>query len=332
MQPDSASPGARKFGDRMLSRREWMAVACALAAPSPTQADDAQADESTQIRAIEALARKAGLDGFRVSRSNHFLGVGNAPDAYRAEALKVCEAFARAFVPSFHDRGFDVSLPAKRLTLVILKDAESYQAVDPSADPSVGGHYAIDSNRLVVYDFRSSRDQLATEAERVNTFTLIHESAHLLSYNCGLLSRQADVPLALSEGLATFMELWRPRGREKLGATNRPRLKALLDAGDDATAWIPIGDLLARDDHFAVAADRPGQDSTAQLAYAESWLFVHLLLKSQARLPAFRAYLKGLPAEASARARITHATKTLGPLADLDREIKRHARRELAAL
>ncbi len=51
-----------------------------------------------------------------------------------------------------------------------------------------------------------SNDGGRNASTRVNTFTLVHEAIHQLTYNTGLLDRQADVPVAISEGLATFGE------------------------------------------------------------------------------------------------------------------------------
>lgn len=308
-----------------ISRRAWLwGVGCVLGSEAWARGDDRPTKgDRAQIDAIGAGARKAGLGPFRTSFSTHFLAVGDAPDRFRESALGVCEAFAKVFVPYFHERGFETALPKERLAVVALKDADSYRAL--AADETgeaVGGHYDLDDNRLVIFDFRGQRDQLAATAERVNTFTLVHESAHLLSYNCGLLDRQADVPACVSEGLATYVELWRPRAGVKFGLTNRPRLKALIEAGAGAQPWIPIADLIADDKVFDAEA-------TVQLAYAESWLLIHMLIKTTAKRPALRAYLKSMPAEASEANRVACAEKALGSLADLDHELKRHAKREL---
>ncbi len=312
---------------RGLNRRAWLwSAGCVLGSGTWSRGDDKPTpSDRAQIDEIGERARKAGLKPFRTSLSPHFLAIGDAPDPFRESALAVCESFAKVFVPYFHDRGFDAAMPHERLAVVVLRDADSYRALAADeAGAAVGGHYDLDANRLVIFDFRGRRDQLATNAERVNSFTLVHESAHLLSYNCGILNRRADTPVCVSEGLATYIELWRPRGRDKFGATNRPRLKALMEAGSGDQAWIPAADLIASDKVFDA-------DATVQLAYAESWVLIHMLIKTAARLPALRAYLKGMPAETSEAKRLGHAEKTLGSLSDLDRDLKRHARHELAS-
>ncbi len=301
-----------------------MGAGCLAGLGPRAWAEDKPSDgDRARIDAIQAAARKAGLGPLRSNLSSHFLAVGDAPDPFRASALGVCEAFAKVFIPYFHDRGFDVAMPRERLAVVVLKDAESYRALaGDEQGEAVGGHYDLDDNYLAIFDFRGQRDQLAANAERVNAFTLVHESAHLLSYNCGLLARQADAPACVSEGLATYVELWRPRASARFGLTNRPRLKALIEAGQGANGWISARDLIASDKAFE------DKDSVG-LAYAESWLLIHMLIKTPARLPALRAYLKAMPAEAGEANRLACAEKHLGSLADLDHDLKRHARREL---
>ncbi len=66
----------------------------------------------------------------------------------------------------------------------------------------VGGHYDLDTNRLVMFDFRPASDEIDLQAdpERVNLLALVHETTHLLCFNTGMLSRQTDVPDWVSEG------------------------------------------------------------------------------------------------------------------------------------
>ena len=155
------------------------------------------------------------------------------------------------------------------------------------------------------------------QAERVNLFTLVHETAHQLSFNTGILNRQVDLPVCVSEGLATYVELWRPGVKNAIGGVNRPRMEALRQAVD----WIQIGDLLADDMAF--------EPKTEQLAYAESWLLVHYLLRAGSRQPRFRQYLAELPGSNKPAQRTRIAEKTLGPLEKLDHEVKDEARKYL---
>ena len=96
----------------------------------------------------------------------------------------------------------------------------------------MGGHYELDTNRLVIFDFRPGGGPPAgANPKRINTFTLIHEATHQLTFNTGLLDRQGDVPVAVSEGLAMYAELGHD-GRSVLGMINRPRLEVVFNKKD----------------------------------------------------------------------------------------------------
>ncbi len=193
---------------------------------------------------------------------------------------------------------------------------------------AVGGHYEPDTNRLVVFDFRAADgkaegDPAVENPERVNLFALIHEGIHMLSYNTGLLGRQMDVPACISEGLATYGELWWPKGKWKIGAINGPRVKAIVDPQGGDGKWIPIAELLTGDALF----NKPDME---QLAYGEAWVLVHYLLqRGPKQLPKFRAYLSKIPAPVDAARRLKVAEAELGSLKALDEDLKRHAKAQL---
>ena len=95
--------------------------------------------------------------------------------------------------------------PKRRLTLIVLRDQDSYSALLGEAPgKDVGGHYDLETNRLVIFDFRPQQAAIAAEADRVNLFTLVHETAHQLSFNTGILNRQGRAAL-MRVGRA-----WRP--------------------------------------------------------------------------------------------------------------------------
>jgi len=326
----SASLAAhRSIFSEPISRREWIAgtllgslAVCGQAGGASGKQGVLTESDKNEIAKMEALARKAGIGPFAHSQTEHFIGVGDAPDAFRQSALGIAESLSKVFLGCFHGRGFKVELPAKRMSVITLKDAESYRALLGGENPglAVGGHYDLDTNRLVMFDFRPAQEGLETGAERVNTFALVHETTHLLCFNTGILARHADVPACITEGLATYVEMWRPRARSPIGSTNLPRLKVLVEERNNGGAWIPLAELVKNDDRI----DDP---KTEQLAYAESWLLIHFLLKKEAWLPRFRAYLEGQKVQANpAPSRVEYAESKLGPLAGLDRELRKHAR------
>jgi Protein of unknown function (DUF1570) len=275
------------------------------------------ASEADEIAALQAQATKAGLGRFSVDRKDHFVCLGDAPDRFRTTALAICESLCMAFLPHFRERGFKLAMPAQRLTVVTLKDQESYRAfLGGDSEKAVKGHYDLDTNRLVMFDFRPARAEsdLQTDLERINLFALVHETTHLLCFNTGILSRQSDVPDWVSEGLGTYVELWQKNKKPAtpIGTVNRPRLLVLRAT----RSWIPIPDLVAGDETF-------WDEKTEQISYAESWLMVHYLMNAEAQRAKFRSYLAELPPQGKETAanRVAHAEKHLGSLKKLDREL-----------
>jgi hypothetical protein len=279
-----------------LSRRHWLAAVAVgplglSAWPKPALARQADQDstEAEEIAQVEALAKKAGLGPFIQlhSQKRQFLGMGDAPKEFCEAALGICESLAAAFVPYFQAQGFKLALPKRAMTVITLKDKSSYQAWsgdDPGA--IVGGHYDLRTNRLVMFDFRPERDELGANPEFINRMALVHETTHLLSFNTGLLSRKADVPDWVSEGLAIYVELWRPtKPKKQIGSAHDLWLPFLRTAKRPNARWIPIHDLIANDKAI-------WDPNTQQLAYAESWLLVHYLMKKEPKK--FRAYLAAI--------------------------------------
>lgn len=305
------------------TRRRWLGAsllgAGGLCLLPTVSGAEATADELVQVR---ERARKAGLGPFRSSENDRYLGIGDAPDPYRDGALKLCRALSTAYRDHFRVKKFAVNFSTSRLTVVALKDETSYAAfLGEAPGEAVGGHYDLESNRLVIFDFRPGDPKPGVPVERINTFALIHEAAHQLTFNTGLLDRQADVPVAISEGLAMYAELWRPDGRSDLGAINRPRLQVLGKRADQPSGWIPVARLMTDDTLF------DGGNADVQLAYAGAWVLVHYLLKTTATLPKFRAYLDAIRPRRDGSRRLADAVDRLGNLDRLDVELRKHASR-----
>ena len=286
------------------------------------QAAGADIGEADEIALVQASAKKAGMQPFSHSQTDHFLGLGDADARFRKDALQICESLQSDFLRHFRGKGFEVALPKKRLTVITLKGAASYKAYTGEEPGALdGGHYDLDTNRLVMFDFRPNGEgpDIVANAVRVNRLALVHETTHLLCFNTGLLSRKADIPLWVSEGLATYVEMWRNK-QTPIGESNRPWIFCLNQARNTGTSWIPIADLVATDKSF-------DDEKTAQISQAESWLVVHYLMKSQQQLPKFQAYLAGIQTDKAAANRVEYAEKHLGPLKNLDKELARHLKR-----
>ena len=75
---------------------------------------------------------------------------------------------------------------------------------------------------------------MVNDPTRVNLLTLVHETTHLLCFNTGLLSRETSVPDWVSEGLATYVELWKNK-QSRIGDPNGPWLTYLKDTRNQET-------------------------------------------------------------------------------------------------
>jgi hypothetical protein len=307
--------------DLALTRRGWLLGSLIggwgwVARAGEPRRGPQRPDEEAEVR---ALAKQAGLPELRSSRSEHYLGVGDAPDAHREQALKICEELAVAYRKHFHEKGFGVTFPERPLTLVVLAGAKSYAAFAGQAPgPDEAGHFDVDTNRLVIFDLRTPAADLSDTSRRYNLFALVHEGLHQLTFNTGLLNRRGDVPVALSEGLATYGELWRPGRHSTLAQVNRPRLEILLKRQGQELDWIPLRTLLTDDGLF--------QGSSEQLAYAQAWALVYELM-TLPRRSKFRAYLAALSDRIDPARRLVDAETHLGNLDRLDRDLRRHTLR-----
>ncbi|HWE39521.1 MAG TPA: DUF1570 domain-containing protein [Isosphaeraceae bacterium] len=294
-----------------LSRRGWLigAIAAACGPARRAGADDK--------REVEARAKEAGLGPFRSSETELYRGLGNADDAFREQALKLCEGLARDFLGHFKAKGFAVEKPKKRMTVVALaneKDFTRFFEEDPG--PATGGLYDIDKNWLVVFDFRNS--DAAANARQANTIALMHEATHQLTFNADLLDRQGDIPLCVTEGLAMYGEVRTADGRTKIGARNDAWLPVLAPALQPEGGWIPLERLLVEDKLL-------NDPDTQHLARAQGWLLVYHLLKTSKLLPGFRAYLAAIRPRRDSDRRLDDARAHLGPLGPLDRDLRRLA-------
>jgi Protein of unknown function (DUF1570) len=295
-----------------ISRRSWLLGTLGSLALGPNLARGDAA-----IEAIKAQARSAGMEPFDESESANYRGIGDASKRFREEALEICEAVAADYRKHFSDKGFDLDVPKDKLTVVILMGPKSYAAFERQVlGDSIGGHFDLKENRLVMFDFRGpGANPKAPVPELDNTLALVHETIHQLTYNTGVLELKADVPLCVIEGLATYGETWRPKHKGEIGAINVRRRAGLELGRREGVKWIPIETLLAEDKLL-------DEEKTMQVAYAESWMFVYKMLRDQAWRPKFRGYLKALREKPDPARRMALAKAHFGDLTKLDREIR----------
>lgn len=298
-----------------LNRRRWL-ISAALIGMGASQAEKAATSEG-DVDSVLRLAKKAGLKNFGTStrEKGRYVAVGDASEAFRERALTICEALAETFQKHFAAKGFMVSFPKRKLLIVTLAGPKSYETlIGEPVEIDEGGHYDVDAKRLVVFDFRGEHGRAGRNAERTNSFTLVHEAIHQLSFTTGLLESGSDVPLALSEGLATYGEL-SPIAKPAIGRVNVFRLEE-LKRPREGLEWIPLEKLLTDDSLFSEAESQ-------QLAYAEAWLFVYELLQKKGTTRKLQAYLDLVRTRRDPGKRLEDARAALGDLDELDNQLKR---------
>jgi hypothetical protein len=307
----------------MMTRRTWVAATAAGWLAASARADGLPLDpqEKELVDAVQSQAKKVGLKDFRTSRTTHYLGAGNASDAFRDRALKICELLATEFRSHFQFKGFVLQQPKRRMIVVTLADADSFAAFSGTpAAPEVGGFYDRETNRLVMLDNRANGQANVDLAKVANLVSLVHESTHQLTFNTGLLDRDGDVPVCLSEGLATYAEPWQPTRGFRLGGENPGRREVFALARKQDVAWKPIAKLLTDDDLFG--ENVPVE--ALQLYYAESWLLVSELMNAR-KLDGFRKYLRAIRERRGPDQRLGDFHAHLGNPALLDQALRRAA-------
>lgn len=306
------------------SRRGFLATTAAFAISEGIGRAHAFAEEESgvEVDLIRKRAEALGLGTVRSITGPTYLVVGDAPEPFLRQALKLCEDLAVDYLDHFARRGFPVRKPEERLSVVALSSPQAFSAfVGAEEDDAVGGHYDLDTNRLVIFDNRR-RANAGPMVERANTVALMHEAMHQITYNTGLLQRGRPVPLAINEGLGTYAESRRPDGRTPIGRLNEARVAVLSDAARSRRPWITTADLLFTETPFT-------QPDLVQQAYGQSWLLVFHLLQEPKRTPQFQRYLAGPGADPSTRNMDSRswANDCFGGLGDLDTELRSRLQR-----
>jgi hypothetical protein len=288
-------------------------------------------DDEAEQRAVDALGAKAKLRPFRSSRSASYLAVGDAPADFQARTLRDCELVAADYLDHYRAKGFDITRPARRLTVVTLADDRSFAAFlgDPTLlmKPSrlvtmaIHGVYHPEMNRLVLFDHRALGPDLGARAGYENLRVLAHEATHQLTFNTGLLRPGGDVPTSIMEGLARYGEVRKPTGRTPPGQINRMCLQDL--AQTRRVPWISVAALLEDDESLKGTAGPQARI----LTYAEAWLLVHHLMNDPSRTIGFRHYLEAIRArtEAGKDHRLAEAWEHLGDLDRLNQNLRQYA-------
>lgn len=266
--------------------------------------------------AMVKLTREHHLGPVARIDSIHFTAVTNAADDYTEERLYNCETIYALFFDHFRGKGFAVREPAGKLMVAVFDSQEGFEAYLGTRMPTaVTGIYHRVTNRLVVYDYATNRALVAfkqagrKEADKIrgglvrqrvlgsfnriareqradaNVGTIMHEVAHQLSFNGGLLNREGDVGCWLAEGLATYCESTANGAWQGVGEPNPMRAAALAAPARGQSPFVPVRDLVADD-----AWLRRATNTEAVLqGYAQSWALFRYLMEE--RPQALRKFL-----------------------------------------
>ncbi len=251
--------------------------------------DEVNDVERSRVDHLVEQFKKAALPVPTVTRTNRFVAVGSARPDFIRQILRMADDTAISYNRYFSQARLPVKFAPDRMLIVVLANAGQYsKLMGENKARNEGGHYDLDENWTVTFDHRGRSKSTRSSLERANQVTLLHEVAHQLSFNTGMLNINSDVPMLLSEGLATLAE---PAGQTitpGFGQANGPRLSVLNQLMKrNRRAWIPLRELLVADNAF----DAP-DDATLQMAYSQSWLFWDTVLQKPELAGKLPAYLK----------------------------------------
>jgi hypothetical protein len=278
--------------------------------------------------------------------SKHFLALGNTDEKFIQSQLERCELMYQMFLNHFRVKGFKLKEPGTRLMVAIFSSQEGFEAYLGRPMPTgITGLYHPGTNRLVVYDYGRNRavvegkknveNQISrlspfdqahvlgqmyreTDAIRTDTniSTIMHEVAHQMSFNTGLLNRDGDLPLWLAEGIATYCESTEGGFWKGIGEKNTGRLKPLrrIVAGQEEA--LPLRSLIESDQWL----HGPGGAERALRGYAQSWAFVKMLMEEQPK--SLKRYCELIRTRRTPDHRLTDFAEVFG--SDLSKLEKRH--------
>jgi hypothetical protein len=262
------------------------------------------------------LAKQHNLAPMARFNTKHFMALSNADDKFSERRLIECEMLYSAFFNHFRGKGFDIEKPAGKMMAAIFDDQEGFNAyLEQKLSNTITGLYDRRSNRLVVYDFSQNSafraqkkagqdatrgvgsdldhqravDTINRRAKDItadaNTATIVHEVAHQLSFNCGMLNRDGDVPAWIAEGLACYCESTENGVWLGVGEPNQERLKALAIAVQAQNGLLNFRDLIETDTWM----NDQGNAQVIFLGYGQSWAMFRMLMEQRPK--ALRTYM-----------------------------------------
>lgn len=266
----------------------------------------AQADEVVRTRELDetfapVTARemtqrllKRLPDGFQVHETPHYLVAYSTSRDYARWTSSLLERLYRAFTNYWGREGLNLTEPEFPLVVVVHADRDAYRQATAddlgAAAGSIVGYYNLRTNHVSMYDITGAERVRAAAGRRTSmrditrmlsrpaavplVATIVHEATHQIAFNCGLMTRYADLPLWLVEGMAVYFEapdLNSTRGWQGIGRVNYPRLRVFQT---NLPQW-RAGDL-----RRLIKDDRQLRDPrTAGDAYATAWALNYFLIE-----------------------------------------------------
>ena len=310
---------------------------------------DAEALEFSQL--MVRLQKQHDLSPMTRYDTAHFTALSNAEEEFSKARLQNCEMLYRRFFDHFRQKGFAAREPATKLMVAIFDTEAGFQAyLHPHEVRGPQGIYDTHSNRLVIFDYRENpqflasrqkaeqmskrvrlqvnRDQFLDTVNRqarewatdANISLIVHETAHQLSFNCGLFNRQGDTPFWIVEGLACYCEPTQDARWLGIGVPNPDRLRSLARAD---YRFIPLRTLITGDGWKA------GSQQATLWFYAQSWALFHLLMEEKPQ--ALRNYLKLIYPRRTPDHRLTDFRQAFGAdLGALEKRLAEYVRQMVA--
>lgn len=285
---------------------------------------------------LEAVRAK-GIGGMRRMATRHFVAMSNAPEYFTEMRLGNCELLYTMFFDHFQRKGFALVAPQEKLQALVFDSQAAFDKfLGGRSSPLATGIYQLGSNRLVMYDFGTNagfvasrqvaRDRgrkIGQQPERLqyleglerqastmqrgnNISTVMHETAHQLSFNCGLLSRSADTPIWLAEGLACYCEATSDGSWSGIGEPNPERLAPLARAFRESRPLTGLSRIIGSDLWLKGASD----EYSLLLAYGQSWGLFRWLMEE--KTPAMRRYLARLATRRTSEHRLEDFQECFG--------------------
>lgn len=247
--------------------------------------------EESQVQKLVKRFVTSDLPEPKVMRSSRFVSVTTGRTDFVRQVLQIAEDTAFSYNRYMTSGRLPVKFSQNRMLLVVLANAGQYsKLLGEKKSRNEGGHFDLDENWTVTFDHRGRSRSTNANLARSNQVTLIHEVTHQLSFNTGLLKLNSDVPMLVSEGLATLAEPSGATVTAGFGQVNRPRVAVMTNIlKRNPRALLPLKELITTDDPF-FATDDP----TLQMAYAQSWIFWDTVMNSPNYVGKMANYLKRL--------------------------------------